>query len=630
MRYITYILCLLWATNVSGLDSLKLKEVLIVDSTFKSPSTTLLPYESKTMSVSMTKVLEQNTPLILRSNGLGGVASIINRGMQTGQMQVYWNGIPINNNVVGLTDISIYNLSDFNSISLKNHAVFSAPGGVIQINSTIPKEIKNALYFKTSMGSFMHQIQQLTSVFSKKKVQINTQIGYESANNNFPYETKTTSGEIVTIRQTNASFKKINFSNSLYYNINNKNKLEIHNLWTKLDRQSPNPIGVVGQDAQLFDNVFITGLNYKYIGSSHSFDTKIAYYNSWIKFSQENANILSKTRLHKIFWDNEWKKSFNKEWVLSLLARHESNIVNSTNFDGIKYMQTTSIGAKIKYQTQIQHLEFSLLENSFKKQKPITSIYLKHYIKPLKSDKFTISYAVSRDVLFPTFNDQFWPVVGNEALKPQKGFKTELSTGLNFYKGESLKISTTITGYYQKLNNFISWSPDASVGGLWFPQNLQTVASKGLENQNTLRFQKNKWGYEFNTLYTFNQTENLVQTSINDISVNKQLIYRPKHSFRISNQVEFDNYFLQVRWSYFGNRNTIYSENPRPNKEFLPAYHMADISIGSLHPIKKWNLGWQFDINNLYNTKYQEVQNFAVPQNNFLFTLKIQYHNENN
>lgn len=630
MRWTAYILCVLWANTSFGQDSLLLDEVLITDSLVRKSSFNISPLESKFGIISLSKCINNNTPLIFRSNGLGGVASIINRGMPTGQMQMYWNGIPINNTVIGYTDLSIYNVDDFSSISQENHTTYGAPGGVIHLNSERQPEIKNGVFLSSSVGSFNYQNQHLSSILTSKKIQANIQVGFESSKNDFPYKTKTLSGETITVNQSNATFKRFHFSNAIYYNINKNNKLHFYNFWTQLDRELPNPIGIDEQDANLLDNVFISSVEYKNIRKKNSLNIKGAYYNSLIEYIQESANIYSNTRLHKGFFDGEWKRYFSEYLTFGVLGRHESNIAISNNFNGLKYLQTTSFGAKVNYKSKIQNIDIAILENIFSNHKPETSFFLSHKINPLKNNRLELSYALSRDVLFPTFNDYYWPVVGNTNLKSQKSIKAELALSTLLVSNEKWKGKTTVTGYVQKMNDFILWSPDSNFAGLWSPKNLQEVLSRGLEINTTFNYKKNKWKVDLNALYSFNLIENQVAMNSRDISVNRQLIYRPKHSLKINNQLSFGNYYLQINWQYFSDRTTIYSENPRPNREFLPAYHLADVSIGSMYTIKKWHLGWQFDVNNLYKTKYQEVQNFAVPTNHFLFTLKIQHYEKSN
>lgn len=584
------------------------------------------PLEAQTIHITSLKTLNYSTPLIFRSNGLGGVASIINRGMPTGQMQMYWNGIPLNNTVIGYTDISIYKTEDFTSVSQLNHASYGAPGGVIHFNTSRENNLKNGIFIRSSVGSFGQQNQHLSSVFSRNKIQIQLQGGYESATNNFKYQTQLLSGDKETVRQSNAQFKRANTSANLFYDINSKNKLQFFQLWTRLDRNLPNPIGIKGQIAHLLDNVSITGVDYKNIQDKNSFHIKAAFTNSLLEYVQESANILSTTRLQKVFMDTDWKRFFNEKWMISLLARHESNFAESNNFLKRELMNISSLGAQAKYKSSLQNIEFTLLENLFNGQAPKTSFHFSHIMYPVKNRKLAISYALSRDILFPTFNDQFWPSSGNPDLKPQRSLKTEISTNASLFSNEKWQINTELTGYVQKMKDFVLWSPDTLLGGLWSPKNLQEVLSRGFENKTSVHFQKNKWKWDFQSMYSFNKIENQIAANKNDLSVNRQLLYRPMHSLKLHSQFSFKDYYLQINWHYIGNRTTIYADNPRPNREFLPTYHLADIAIGGMYTLQKWRLGWQLDMNNIYKSIYQEVQNYAVPMNHFLFTLKIQYH----
>lgn len=626
MRLVLCLYCVFLFCRVYGNDSLVLREVLITDSLIKKSTFQLHPTDKIPNYSSVSENLNIHTPLIFRTNGLGGVTSLINRGMPGGQMQVYWNGIPLNNSVIGYTDLSIFQNDDFSSISLLNHTSYGSPGGLIQLNTFHPSNIKKGVFLRSSSGSFKRQSQQISSIFSMKKVSFNLQAGFESSVNNFPYTIKNLSGSLEKLRQSNAEFSRYRFSGSVFYEINTKNQLQFHNLWTRLDREMPNPIGLDSQNALLLDNVFVAAADYKNIQKKSSFQIKTSYYNSLLEFTQESADVFSTTRLQKAFTDAEWKQFFNQNWTLSVLARHESNFAQSNNFSKNQYLQTSSVGLNTAFLSGIHFMEITLLENFFNRKTPQTGFYSQYRVQALKNKRLYVAGMLSRDILFPTFNDMFWPVVGNTDLKPQKSMKAEISIDAVLVKKENLILNNRASGYVQKLNDFILWSPDSTLAGLWSPKNLQDVFSRGLENKLQLQFNKNHWKYESSLSYNFNIIENLIAANDRDLSVKRQLVYRPKHSLKWNNTLTFKDYFLQLNWQYIGDRTTVYSLNPQPNKDFLPAYHLADLSVGSLHSIKKWYLGWQFDMNNLYKTKYQEVQNFATPLNHYLLTLKIQYY----
>src|ERR1044072_8579333 len=63
-------------------------------------------------------LLAQQVPVFVKSYGFNGLATLSFRGASAAQSQVYWNGIPLQNAALGITDISTLGTSSFNKVNI--------------------------------------------------------------------------------------------------------------------------------------------------------------------------------------------------------------------------------------------------------------------------------------------------------------------------------------------------------------------------------------------------------------------------------------------------------------------------------------------------------------------------------
>ena len=146
---------------------------------------------------------------------------------------------------------------------------------------------------------------------------------------------------------------------------------------------------------------------------------------------------------------------------------------------------------------------------------------------------------VAKSYRIPTFNDRFWPEVGNPDLKPEKGMNYEL--GFQYqYCSATFQSDIKVNGFYMDVKDWIEWRP-GSIG--WEPENRSLVISKGIEFQSNSDIFLDRTTLNFRLNYSFNPTE-IKEDQIASL-VGEELIYTPKH---------IGNAYLMAkrdRWSAF-------------------------------------------------------------------------------
>ena len=122
---VAFCFLLLCQISLAQNDSInKLKEVVVSDSNLKNFSNTQSIQRlndsiiSKNQS-SLTSLLNYNTVLYFKENGLGMTSAPSFRGTTSQQTVVVWNGINVNSQLLGQADFNTISTRGFNSIDVK-------------------------------------------------------------------------------------------------------------------------------------------------------------------------------------------------------------------------------------------------------------------------------------------------------------------------------------------------------------------------------------------------------------------------------------------------------------------------------------------------------------------------------
>ncbi|MBP6456909.1 MAG: TonB-dependent receptor, partial [Chitinophagaceae bacterium] len=167
----------------------------------------------------------------------------------------------------------------------------------------------------------------------------------------------------------------------------------------------------------------------------------------------------------------------------------------------------------------------------------------------------------------------------------------------------------------KKINNWIQWQPTTN---FWTPKNILEVWSRGVETNSEIEWRIKEFKIKLNAMTNYVVSTNEKATSQNDLSVNKQIIYVPMYSGFAKIGVMCKNILLQYRQNYISFRYT-----SADNTEFLNPYYLGNFYVSYLFESKKYQTNLFFQINNVWNTNYQVVQNYAMPLQNFSTGINI-------
>ncbi len=608
MKHIVVFLFLLFPFVVISqtLDSIqRLDEVVLradrLLKTFSKTQTTQVLSDSiiKRSTSSLTQLLNFNSPIYFKENGLGMVSSPSFRGTTAQQTAVIWNGININSQFNGQTDFSTINTRNFDEITIRHGGGSvlygsGAIGGSIHLNDKIHFDtpFENDLF--ASAGSFNTQDISYRTRYADDKFSVGFAVAYTHSDNDYDYVDSDR-------KNLNGQFYNVGLSTTLGYKIDQKNILRYYNHIFDGERHFslilPTEIRTKYKDfntRQLLEwessfGRFLSVLRTAYLTESYKYFGNI-----------ENENF---TFAEAETFIGNYQLSY--EWADNAKVMAVADI-NYTNGEGSSIVEASrTISA------------FSVLLNqrikSFYYEATVRKEVTNNYESPLLfsfgakqqfGDVYTLSLNGSKNFRIPTYNDLYWANAGNPNLSPETSHQIELGNQFNFKNG-----LFNLTGFYYDIENMIRWVPNTS--GIWRPINTDHVVSYGLESQLQYSGQFNKHQLQLSFNYAYTVSEN----QFND----KQLIYVPYHKGSGSLNYTYNKLSTYFQTAYVG-EVFIQSDND-PNRVVEPfwihnlgmEYRLFDQSALGLR------------IQNLFNENYQSVANRFMPGINYNIYLNFNF-----
>ena len=239
LRKLLLLFCVFCGQFVLAQDSIvnKLQEVIVSDIYLKkySSSQKLISLSDSIINYnkpSLTSLLNYNTTIYFKENGLGMVSSPSFRGTTAQQTAVIWNGININSQLNGQTDFNTISTKNFDNITVRaggGSAIYgsSAIGGTIHLNNNLifNNTILNEL--QLDYGSFNTLGIHFNSKISTNNIAAQIGFSRNSSDNNYDY-VGVFDWEGNQRKNLNGEYNNNNWTANFAYKINSNNNLKFY------------------------------------------------------------------------------------------------------------------------------------------------------------------------------------------------------------------------------------------------------------------------------------------------------------------------------------------------------------------------------------------------------------------
>jgi iron complex outermembrane receptor protein len=173
------------------------------------------------------------------------------------------------------------------------------------------------------------------------------------------------------------------------------------------------------------------------------------------------------------------------------------------------------------------------------------------------------------------------------------------------------------TGFNREVRNWIVWIPQS---GLWSPENLKRVWSRGLELNGTVEQVAGEFKFIHMAELGYVQSTHQGAASKPSPSDGKQLIYVPVWSNFFSETIQYRQWNLMAIVRHQSERFT-----NTDNTRNLDPFFIADLEIAYSRAFRRWDLAASVAIRNLFDQDYQLAANRPMPGRYFALGLQFAY-----
>jgi len=594
----------------------KLKEVVVSDANLKKYSTSQsvqvlndsVIYKNQP---SLTALLNYNTVIYFKENGLGMTSSPSFRGTSAAQTAIIWNGININSQFLGQADFNTIGTRDFNSITVKaggGSVLYgsSAIGGSIHLNNDLSfqNDFSNQLFF--SLGSYNTLSANYRAIVSSDKYSFQVSISRNSSDNDFKYPGNSNQ------RNINGEYYNTSMNTTFGYKLDSKNTFKLYSQFYDSERHfsltSPFATKTKYDDFNTRNllewesifNRFTSKLKVAHIGESYKY------------FSNINSELFTYGKVETSIIKYDLAFDVNDKIKLNSIVDYTHNKGYGSSIDNVK----REIGSA---SLLLSHVLNDKWDYNASIRQEITDNYGNPFLFSFGTryeftDFYRVKLNASKNFRMPTYNDLFWEGSGNMNLKPETSYQAEI--GNEFF---TKNFSLAITAYYNSIKDLLRWVPGEGGGDVWSPENTDKVRVYGAE---ILLEWKRKIGNHNFTLngtyaYTVSESEQLIEDKL----VYKQLIYVPYHKLTGSVSYNWKKISSYFQYLYNGEVYTTPFNNPASKvKNYNIGNVGADYDFGKKNSYK---IGFQ--VLNLWNENYQPVINRQMPGRNYTIYINLNF-----
>ncbi len=576
-------------------------------------------------SSNLADILLNESQIFIKSYGLGSLASSSFRGSGANHTSVLWNGFNLQSPMNGIIDLSLIPANFMNNVAIQYGGAGAlwgtgAVGGSIHLSNFSENNKGLTVSTTSSFGSFSDKQQQVNAEFSKKRLISSLKVFNHDAKNDFPFINSAQYGKPQQ-KQTNAELKEYGFLQENYFTINNYQKINTRLWYQSNDRNIPPSMTQNISVSNQKDEFYRATAEWQRVKEKLTLLIRAAYFDEFLSFTDSLINIENKSRTKVFISEGETRFSISKYDLLNIGVNNTYSEAITKDYVENAHQNRTAVFASYKLHSKNNNWDVVLsARQEFIENKTIPiapSIGIKGKI----FRHFYIKANAAKHYRIPTFNDLYWAQGGNPNLLPENGWSEEASLE-HLYNLKKISWELSATAFNRNIDNWIIWLPNNY--GIWSPENILTVWSRGLEYKAKINFRKNKFNFQLSGLYNYILSTNEKASTANDASLDKQLIYVPIQNVQGSMTVVYRGTMINYTQIYTGYRYTL-----SDNSKYLKPYSVANIQVSQTFLICTSKIKVFAQFNNLWNETYQVLAYRAMPLFNYQIGLSMLFNQPN-
>lgn len=610
------------------------------------------------IALSIADVLTFNSSIFVKNYGRATLSTVAFRGTSASHTQVTWNGMRINNPMLGMTDFSMIPSYFIDDASLL-HGTSSVNetggglGGAVKLSTKPASNEGFGLQYIQGIGSFKTFDEFLRLTYGNDRWQLSTRAVYQTSSNDYKYRNHDKKENIYDEdhniidqyypieRNRSGAFRDFHFLQEAYYNTGRGDRFGLNAWYIDSYRELAMLTTEYGKAADFEntqrENTFRGVASWDRLRNNWKLGIRGGYIHTWMAYDYRrdvgNGTMASMTRsrstINTFYGQAETEYYIGRKWFFTAsLSAHQHFVVSAdkaiikqngskaiVGYDKARIELSGVLSAKWRL-TDRFGLSVVVREEMFGTQ--WTPIIPALFIDGVLSPKGNIvaKTSVSKNFRFPTLNDLYFLPGGNPDLRKENGWTYD--AGLSFAVGKDgiYSLSGSVSWFESQINDWIIWLPTPK--GYFSPLNIKDVHAYGVEFQGDFSaILWSEWLLGLNGTFAWTPSiNNGDPMSPADQSVGKQLPYVPKFSATVTGRLTYRSWALLYKWCYYSQRYTMTS-NAISLTGHVPPYFMSNVTIEKGFSLSWADLSIKGTINNLFNEEYLSVLARPMPGINF-------------
>lgn len=616
------------------------------------------------IALSMADVLTFNSSIFVKSYGRATLSTVAFRGTSPSHTQVTWNGMRINNPMLGMTDFSMIPSYFIDDASLL-HGTSSVNetggglGGAVKL-STRPADADGfGLQYVQGVGSFKTFDEFLRLTYGDDHWQTSTRVVFSSSPNDYTYRNRDKKENIYDEemnivgqyypkeKNRSGAFEDLHLLQEVYYNTRKGDRFGMNAWLIHSNRELPMLTTDYGNEND-FENrqrelTFRGILSWDHMRENWKLAVKGGYIHTQMKYDYKRdagngvmtPMTRSRSKINTFYGQTEGEYYIGREWLFTATASVHQHFVESRDKniirqDGNKAVVGYSKGrtefsgvASAKWQPN-ERIGLSAVVRKEMYGADWTPIIPAFFVDGVVSKKGNVMLkaSLSRNFRFPTLNDLYFLPGGNPDLKRESGWTYDVGASFALGKENIYSFSGSVNWFDSHITDWILWLPTTK--GFFSPRNVKDVHAYGVELKNDFTITlKDDWQLSLNGTLSWtpsiNEGEPMTPA---DKSVGKQLPYVPEWSSSITGRIDWKCWSLLYKWCYYSVRHTM-SSNDISLTGKLPPYFMNNLTLERKVSTQWAELSFKGAINNLFDEEYLSVLSRPMPGINFELFISI-------
>ncbi|HEX7494847.1 MAG TPA: TonB-dependent receptor, partial [Bacteroidales bacterium] len=517
-------------------DTLKIKEVIITRKQISSEQPGFKFYRIDSSQLkdyplfSLNEVLNDNTPLFIKYYGSGGSATSSFRGTSAGHTQVTWNGININDPMLGQSDFSLLPSGMIESVlvsfggasmDLGNGAI----GGIINLENEPCWKKLTLIDAVSGAGSFGRYSGLVKASTGSDHFQSVTKGYLNSSQNNFPYFDTDAFPDPIWKRRDNNQVMQKGFMQELYLR-KAENVLSARFWYQSADRDLPGSTLYGYADEKQSDNSFRSLVNYDMVYGKKEYFAAAAWMLSNLDYTSKLYSIDSRNKANTFVLKGGITTPIGEYSRLKIVLNEELHSIESNNYkDGVRRNNATvTLSAERKKGKRFGAV--LLLRETLDDRSLLIPDYSAGFeFKVISGEEHYLKLNLSRNSKIPSLNDLFWNPGGNPDLKNEYAYSYEIGYKLDQQISTSLSLGSELNYFNNYIRDMIQWHPGDS--SFWVADNIGSVNSSGIETLLNVKYLNNNLSVDLNAGYSYTRAREINTQSAE--TKGKQLIYIPEN-----------------------------------------------------------------------------------------------------